>query len=100
MVLAPLKGPPSIGGEQPHPEANDLRSSLSCECAVTESAENHKVAPTRPRRTAKEVLYDLARALARQAAQEDYAAEQAREGDSRSPREGKLSSAGSIAALP
>ena len=33
-------------------------------------------------RPAKEVLCDLARALARQAAQEDYAAEQAREATS------------------
>ena len=32
------------------------------------------------RRTGKEILHDLARALARQAAREDYAAEQAREG--------------------
>jgi hypothetical protein len=77
-----LKNPPAIGGDQPHPEANDPHHSLSRECAVTATAENHRVAPIRSRRTAKEILDDLARALARQAAQEDYAAEQAREGTS------------------
>jgi hypothetical protein len=46
-------------------------------CANTTNAGDHSVSP---RRLLKEILYDLARALARQAAQEDYAAEQAREG--------------------
>ena len=65
-------------GDQPCPLANAPSDLLACEC--TDAA--HSV---RLRRSAKEVLHDLARALARQAAREDYASEQAREREGTSP---------------